>query len=940
MRKLSNQEIEKQLIDITTQLLAESGEAHKRQVKIDSSLSRHLGIDSLGRAELFQRIEKNFGVTAPDKLLAEAETLSDIAKYLETASPSMTVEMHREIITSHGARANVDPFQAKSLIDALLLYGENAPDKAHIFFQKEDGQQEIITYGKLLSSSLRVAQSLRARGLKEGETVAIMQPTNPGFFYTFFGVLLAGGVPVPIYPPFRMHMLEAYAKTEARILGNAEVRVLITFEEAEKLSHLLKAFVPSLKYITTVDELLNTEELQNPFKAKADNFAFIQYTSGSTSDPKGVLLTHHNLISNIRAYGKGIKVTPDDVAVSWLPLYHDMGLIGMWLGSLYFGVPLVLLTPFSFLNHPERWLWAIHYHRGTLSGAPNFGYELCIRKIDPALIEGLDLSSWRVAANGAEKVYPRTLEEFAKKFAPYGLKRKAILPVYGLAESTVALAIPPLDRDFRLDHIDRKQFEEDRLAVTSSDENALTYVACGLPIEGHQFRVVDEKGSPLPERHVGSLQFTGPSSMQGYYNNPTATAAIMHDGWLDTGDLAYIADKEVFITGRRKDLIIKAGRNLYPAEIEEIVSGVLGVRQGCVAAFSDVDKERGTEQLIVVAETREEEKEKREKIETDIQDAISSTLDIVPDHVILVAPHVVPKTSSGKLQRAACKKLYLEGRLGKKQTPPWMQITRLGAMGFVRKLGSVFTTIAKFIYTFYVACVLFFSLIPVYLIVRFAEQKTAIKATRAWAKFLQFVIFCPTELIGEENLNKKSPVIFACNHASYVDPIVLLGVLPTGTLFIGKKELLSAPLVGTFMRKLGHLPVDRMDFSKGLEDTKHIERALREGHSILIFPEGTFGYSQGLRPFRLGAFKIAAETNIPVCPVAMQGTRHLLRDDEKLLRPSRVVVTVCEPIMPHGSEWQDVTHLRNEVRAKIAQYCGEPSLDFIAAQTVAPKQQR
>ena len=506
MTKLSQADIEKELIAITKQLLIESGDKQKREFKLDSSLQQHLRVDSMIRAELFQRIEQAFSVSLPDRMLAEVETLNDIAVYLYSASPRMkqTVPPHPVIIT-HEDRAHVDVSSVKTLLDVLFLYGESAPNKSHIYFQNEDGQEEIITYGQLLKYSLRLAQGLRERGLKDGETVAIMQPTNPGFFYTFLGTLLAGGVPVPIYPPFRMHMLEAYAKLEARILNNAEVRILVTFDKAENLSRLLQAFVSSLKHVTTVDEIMSSQPLEKPYNAKPDSFAFIQYTSGSTSDPKGVLLTHYNLLSNIRAYGKAIDVRPDDVAVSWLPLYHDMGLIGMWLGSLYFGVPLILMTPFSFLYHPERWLWAIHYHRGTLSGAPNFAYELCVRKINPALLEGLDLSSWRMAANGAEKIYPRTLEQFATKFAPYGFKREALLPVYGLAESTVGLTIPPIDRGFLIDYVDRKTFEEDRRAVPSHDKNALSFVACGVPIEGHAVRMVDEEGMPLPERHVGTL---------------------------------------------------------------------------------------------------------------------------------------------------------------------------------------------------------------------------------------------------------------------------------------------------------------------------------------------------------------------------------------------------------------------------------------------------
>jgi fatty-acyl-CoA synthase len=950
MKKISKAAIDQELIVIASDLLAESGVPYKKEIKMDASLQRHLGIDSLGRAELFQRIEKKFDVSVPDRLLSEAETLNDIATFLESAGPRIKRPTQHEVVVSHGETSHVDPSQAKTLLDVLHLYAERSPDKAHTYFQNEDGKEEIITYSQLLKNSLRVAHGLHDRGLKEGETVAIMQPTHPGFFYTFFGTLLAGGVPVPIYPPFRMHMLEAYAKTEARILRNAEVRILVTFEQAEKLSHLLQAFVPSLKHVTTVHELLKPQEFKHSFRAKSDHFAFIQYTSGSTSDPKGVLLSHDNLLANIRAYGKAIQITTEDVAVSWLPLYHDMGLIGMWLGSLYFGIPLILLTPFAFLNHPERWLWAIHHHRGTLIGAPNFAYELCVRKIDPVLIEGLDLSSLRMAANGAEKIYPRTLEQFAKKFAPYGFNRNALLPVYGLAESTVGLAIPPIGREFLVDEVDRKKFEEDRQAIQTEEKNrnrnkaknknTLSFVSCGVPIEGHEIRIVDDENHELPERHVGNLQFRGPSSMQGYYNNPRATQAVYHAGWLDSGDLAYQANGEVYITGRRKDLIIKAGRNIYPAEIEELVGNILGVRQGCVVAFGASDDKRGTEQLIVVAETREKNKAKREEISANINETIATALDILPDYIALTAPHTIPKTSSGKLQRAACKALYLEGRLGKMHVPAWMQVAKLSAQWFIRKTMMGFSQFGKFIYTAYVVLIVSITLLPLWIVMYVASREVAAKAVRMWAKCLQIAVFCPVKVVGLENLTTASPIIYAVNHASYIDTIVMLALVPSNTRFVSKKELFSVPIIRTFLQKLDYLAVDRIDLPKGIEDTRHIENALKRRSPILIFPEGTFSYASGLRPFRLGAFKIATETNTPVCPIALQGTRSILRDDEKLMRPGRVMVTISEPIAPKGSEWQDVIELRSAVRAEIAKYCGEPSLDFIVAQTVAPKPPR
>ena len=938
METKSTLNIEQELIAITQQLLSESGQPYKRDIQLDASLSRHVGMDSLTRAELFQRIEKKFKVTIPDRLLADADTLNDVVHYFRETKLTSTITVRQAVVSSHGKRSHVDPKRLQSLVDVLLTYGEKSPSKTHVYFQNEDGQEEVITYQHLLFSSLRIAQGLRERDLKKGETVAIMLPTQAGFFYSFFGVLLAGGIPVPIYPPFRAHMLEAYTKTEARILRNAEVRILITFNQAEKLSHLMKAFIPSLKEVTTVDTLLQSQQLASPYHAKSDHYAFIQYTSGSTSDPKGVLLTHANLLTNIRAYGHAIQVTSDDISVSWLPLYHDMGLIGLWLGSLYYGIPLILMTPFAFLNHPERWLWAIHYHRGTLSGAPNFAYELCIRKIDYANIEGLDLSSWRVAANGAEKIYPRTLEKFAEKFAPYGLKRNAILPVYGLAESTVCLTIPPLGRAFKIDYVNRASFEKESIALSAlPNQNTLSFVSCGPPIEGHAIRIVDDENKVLAERHVGNLQFCGPSSMQGYYHNPQATQAVYHDGWWDTGDLAYLVDGELFITGRRKDLIIKAGRNLYPVEIEELVGGISGVRQGCVIAFGVNNIERGTEQLMVVAETQEKNRKKRDEISRAIQKIISENLNIVPDQIILVAPRTVPKTSSGKLQRAACKSMYVEGKLNGIRLPAWMQVAKLACQWFITKSISFLTTLFKFIYTVYVVFLMIISLIPIYLIVCVAPREFAVKVCQISARWLRRFCFCPIKVIGSEKLIVSSPMLFVANHSSYVDSFILIEILPLQTRFVGKKELLSTPILRTFMKKLGYLSVDRLDLSKGLEDTKRIEQVLKLGQNVLIFPEGTFGYALGLRPFRLGAFKISTELQMPICPLALKGTRSILRAEEKLLKPNRITITICDPITPSGNEWQDVTRLRDTVRGHIAQYCGEPVLDLIAAQTVAPR---
>ncbi len=927
---------EQQLIKIVHQLMTEAGV--ERKITLDVSLHRHLGIDSLGKAELFQRIEKEFSIQLPDTLLAEAETLNDIFQAIQAASPAKKIK-HSKATQEKIVNSHVDPSHAKTLIDVLLLHAITTPDRPHIYMQDEHGKEEIITYSQLLENSLRVAGAFLKRGLRPGETIAIMQPTNPGFFYTFFGTLLAGCIPVPIYPPFRANQIESYAKQEANILRNAEARMLVTFHEAENLSKLLRAFIPSLKEITTVDTLLKNTEKAPIYPAKEDDFALIQYTSGSTSAPKGVLLTYQNLLANIRAYGEAIAVSANDVTVSWVPLYHDLGLIGMWFGSLYHGLPLTLMSPLAFLSRPERWLWAMHYHRGTISGGPNFAYELCVRKIEPEMIEGLDLSSWRLAVNGAEAIQPKTLERFTKKFAPYGFKAEAFFPVYGLAESTVCVATSPLGRLPRIDVIDRKAFEKQNRALTptapAKKNGTLEFVGCGKPIPRHEVRVVDEENQVLPERHIGLLQFKGPSSMQGYYGNPEATQAIYHDGWWDSGDLAYLADGEVFITGRKKDVIIKAGRNLYPTEIEDITSTVPGVRKGCIISFGISDPQRGTEKLIIVAETAEKKPAARRQMVEQISEKITTTLDVTPDHVVLVSPGVIPKTSSGKLQRSACKTSYLAGKLTKQRIPAWLQIAKLGIRSASIRVRDVLSTVGKAFYTFYVVLLLSLTMLPIWLALWIFPRNVMARVCKIWARVTLMLVGCPLRVTGKNNA-ATSPVIYAANHASYIDPFVLLAILPRNTCFIGKQEVLDMPFVRTFVKKLGYLTVNRLDSAKGVEDTKAIEQVLKNGSSILIFPEGTFSYAAGLRPFKLGAFKVAAETNISICPIALDGTRHVLRGEERLLKPGKIKITFCEAVAPQGKDWQEIAQLKNTVRAEIANYCGEPTLDLIT--TEIPKQ--
>ncbi len=914
--------IEKQLLLITRQfLLEQETERAMCVVSMETSLERQLSIDSLGKVELIHRIEKAFAVQLSESIVAEADTLGAIAHAILTTSstepaPQQTFALALEHV-------DIDLSKIATLHQALIQYAIDEPNRPHLYLPDEMGNEIMMTYGQLLTKACNIAHGLLAYGIRPDNTVAIMLPTHSDFFESFMGILLAGAIPVPIYPPLRLDRIEEYVTRAAKILNNAEARILITFAQANLLSPVLKSNVPSLKAIVTSADL-NTKKSGLPDVVRTtDHPALIQYTSGSTGDPKGVLLLHKNILANIRAIIAATQAQPTDRVVSWLPLYHDMGLMS-WITSLYFGTPVTILSPLTFLYRPERWLWAIHYHRATFSASPNFAYELCLKRIDEEALEGLDLSSWRLAFNGAETINPRTFERFYEKFKHYGLKEKTLFPVYGLAENTVALTFPSLHRPLRVDHIARDAFEKEGRAYPTTEKNALMFVSEGKAIPQHEIRIVDDEDLVLGERSVGSIQFRGPSAMQGYYRNPLATEQIYHQGWWDTGDLGYMADGDLFVTGRKKDLIIKAGRNFYPEAIEEVVGNIVGIRKGCVIAFGLMDAEIGTEKIVVVAETKLSDPTAIRNLKPTIIEEVTITLGVPPDQIIIVPPKTIAKTPSGKLQRSACKQAYVNGELvGARKSTRW-QIKKL----LLRSLGQRFIQVSKWLlrvcYTGYAGLVLGLTLMPTWLLCLLLPKNQAAVILKIWAQALFRMIFCPIRIINEKNIYFNQSTIYCANHASYVDSLVLLAILPPGTLFIGKKELLKAPIISSLMKKLKFITVDRWDFVKSLEDVQYIQQMLAAQHAILIFPEGTFTYASGLRSFKTGAFQLSVDTQTPICPIAIQNTRKLLRDGSSLLRPQSIIITVCEPIVPQGNDWQEIVRLRSKTRQIIAQHCNEP----------------
>jgi 1-acyl-sn-glycerol-3-phosphate acyltransferase len=752
-----------------------------------------------------------------------------------------------------------------------------------------------------------------------------MLRTERAFFETFFAALLIGAVPVPLYPPIRAEDLVAYARRQQGILHNAGARLLVTFAEAERLATLMKAQVPSLEGVRTVDRLRGDGAPPNVERLGTDDPALIQYTSGSTGDPKGVLLTHGNLLANVRAIGEAFKIRGDDVAVSWLPLYHDMGLIGLWLGALYFGAPVALMSPLAFLSRPSRWLWSLHAHRGTISAAPNFAFDLCARKIADAEIEGLDLSHWRIAVNGSEAVSPDTIDRFTRRFAPYGFRADAMCPAYGLAESSVALTLSPLHRAPRVDDVAREPFERARKIRPASigDLRALRFVSCGPPLSQHQVRIADRHDRPVGEREEGRIHFRGPSVTRGYFSNAEATQAAFHDGWMDSGDLGYQADGELFITGREKDLIIQGGRNLCAEELETLTSRVQGIRAGSVAAFGAPDPTTGTERVVVVAETRERDRGRRAALERAVRDALVTGVGTPADVVLIVDPHTVLKTSSGKIRRRAMRNAYLAGTLGRRRSIVGQRARLLvNALGASTQRFAVW--LGRVILTAWILVVLVVSL-PVlwaYLGVR-RPGPHADRAARLWSGLALTVCGLRPRVVGQEHLRGLDSGVLVANHASYIDPVILMAAVPLPFHFVAKRALTEYPVIGTVIRKAEHLTIEKAGLSDRLAGADEVEQRLRSGDRLAIFAEGTFLRRPGLLPFRLGAFRAAVDTERPIVPIALAGTRRVLPDGTWLFRRAPITVTIGAPAKPRTEGWPEMVRLRDAAVDHIARACGE-----------------
>jgi acyl-CoA synthetase (AMP-forming)/AMP-acid ligase II len=527
--------------------------------------------------------------------------------------------------------------------------------------ERPGGREQHMSYRAIYHLATRMAGRLAERGVEPGDRVLMVLPTCLEFVASFFAIQLLRAIPVPTYPPVGLRMRAGLEKLGV-VATHAGTKICITNEKLRPLMGDLLLRAPIVTQLVMVEELDSGEPSPIKAKAMADDAAFIQYTSGSTGNPKGVLLNHRNLVSNMHAIGQAFRINSSDVMVSWLPLYHDMGLIGQLLLAIYWRVPLVLMSPTAFLTKPVRWLEAITRFKGTLSGAPNFAYGMCVTRVSEAERKGLDLSTWRWAMNGAEPVNYRTLVDFDQIYKPLGFDFKNLYPVYGLAESTLAVTFPRPGQGVKYEVVDRNALANGR-AVLASGKGSMAVVSVGRAMPGHYVTVVGPEGEALPEREVGHIVAHGPSIMTGYFGNPEATSQIVRDGWLWTGDLGYFADENLYVTGRAKDLIIVRGRNLYAEDIERVAERIEGVRLGGVVAFGILEPDKDAERVVVVAETKVSDPAEREAIGRAISERVVEYCEVAVDEVVLVDAGTIPKTSSGKRQRSQCRELYLAERL-------------------------------------------------------------------------------------------------------------------------------------------------------------------------------------------------------------------------------------------------------------------------------------
>ncbi|WP_243368735.1 AMP-binding protein [Microvirga solisilvae] len=543
--------------------------------------------------------------------------------------------------------------EPKTVVEVLKKRAAAAPDKTAFYVIEARDAITEISNGDLLKEASNLAGRLAAHGVRHSDIVLLAYETSPALLTAFFACLIGSFTPCVVEAPSLGAHAGEWAERLAVRARYAGARLILSKQECCDVLNAAGCEATTIEALPKVMEATFSEPVET-------DPVFLQFTSGTTSLPKALLIDHKTLLNNVRGLASAREWHHEDVIVSWLPLYHDMGLVALTMAGFVTGMPVVLMPSNLFTMNPARWLWAIHTFKGTITSAPNFAYQFVATHAPEHRTRGMDLSTLRCAINAAEFIQSRTIEQFTKRFGPHGFRKEAFAPAYGLAECTVAASITRPSDVVSFDTISRQRMITQGIAapLEASDRDAWAVACVGPVLDGHDVRIVDGNGNPLPDRRQGQIQMRGPSIVYGYFKE--AVPSNIRDGWLDTGDLGYLHNGNLFITGRIKDLIIRAGANISPYEIEQVAGEIEGVRSGAVGAIGLNDPVKGTENLVVFFETTQKASDMVEAMRQAIRDRLSQKLSIAVDHVLPVPPHTLQKTTSGKLQRVKLVQLAQE----------------------------------------------------------------------------------------------------------------------------------------------------------------------------------------------------------------------------------------------------------------------------------------
>jgi acyl-CoA synthetase (AMP-forming)/AMP-acid ligase II len=558
----------------------------------------------------------------------------------------------------------------QTLFQLICEAYSQVPDQSSVYLLQRSQPDQVMTYRDLLEGAAGYAQALEESGVGQGEVVILILQHSEALIHAFFGAVLQGVIPAIM--PFLSEKLspDKYRESLTTLFEITAPAVVIT--QLEFMETVFQAMEPG----TPVQSVLLVEDIHpvpgvDPSglpgnQRQPEDIVLLQHSSGTTGLQKGVALSHRAVFNQLKNYQAAIYLQEDDVIISWLPLYHDMGLIAGFLMPILCRVTLVLMSPFDWVRAPYLLMQAIARFRGTLSWLPNFAYNFCAQKIQDRDLVGVDLSSWRAVINCSEPMYNRSHQLFLERFKPYGLHPEALATCYAMAENVFAVTQGGIVTPSTIDLISQRAFQEEHVAIPpSGDEETLSMLSAGYPIPNTQVRVIDKTRKDLPERHIGEIAIHSDCVLSSYYNRPDLTEKAFHDGWYLTGDLGYQADGELYITGRNKDLIIVGGKNIYPRDLEQLASEVPGVHPGRVVAFGIFNERTGTEDIVLLAEDDNLNTAEHAQIANYIRQAVTQGSDVALRYVHLVERGWLIKTSSGKIARKANQEKYYESGIGR-----------------------------------------------------------------------------------------------------------------------------------------------------------------------------------------------------------------------------------------------------------------------------------